>query len=88
MNRTKAAHLLAKLKSAGISDSQILDHILNNIMSGEASVSALESCLNEHDLLEEDDCPSCGGNDITMNHFDYLVMRPVYKCRDCEDQWY
>jgi hypothetical protein len=88
MNRTKAAHLLAKLKSAGISDYQILDHILNNFMSGDESVSALESCLNEHDLLEEETCSSCGGNDITMNHFDYLVMRPVYKCRGCEDHWY
>jgi predicted RNA-binding Zn-ribbon protein involved in translation (DUF1610 family) len=86
MNRIKAAQLLAQLKSAGISDSQILDHILGNFMSGEASVSALESCLNEHDLLE-DECPSCGSADIFNHHFEYATAQIVYQCRDCDDRW-
>jgi hypothetical protein len=86
MNRTKAAQLLDTLKSAGISDYQILDHILNNFMSGDESVSALESCLNEYDLLEEE-CPSCGSADTFNHHFEYATAQIVYQCRDCDDRW-
>jgi hypothetical protein len=89
MSRAKAVELLNKLEAAGISESQILLHILNDFMSGADSVKALESAMNEFDLLEEDEelCPSCGSADIFNHHFDYDTAQVVYQCRDCDDGW-
>jgi len=85
--RAKAEQMLAKIKAAGYSDSQILNQVLGNFMSGSESVEALESVMNEFDLLE-DACPSCGSTSIIVSHFDYNTAQQVHKCEDCEDEWY
>jgi len=89
MSRAKAVDLLNKLEAAGISESQILLHILNDFMSGADSVKALESVMNEFDLLEEDEelCPYCDSNDVYNYQFNYDTAQAVYACRDCESTW-
>jgi transposase-like protein len=88
MEPKKSSGLLKQLRDGGVSDTQILEHLLEFFMGEAHACGALESCLNEYGLLGEEPCPTCGSEDITINDFDYSTAKPVYICRDCEDQWY
>ena len=53
-NRTKALNILTELSLQGITEREILEHILYNVLSGDKAVEVLEDCLEEFNVEFEE----------------------------------
>lgn len=57
-NRLKAVNMLAKLRDDyNLSDHKMLDHLINNYLSGDEAVRAMLDIAEEHDIDEFDGTP-------------------------------
>lgn len=68
-NRLKAYEALESLREKGVQDSQILDYIVNNHLTGDAALDAVNSAAEEFCPSDESDeeesetlCGVCGGD--------------------------
>lgn len=53
--RHQAAELLEKLTEAGVSFEQVVNHVINNWMSGDDAKAALEDLAIEEGILDEEE---------------------------------
>lgn len=66
-NRQKAYEALENLRANGIQDSKILDYIVNNFISGDLAIQAVEAATEEFCPTDEEEesstvCGACGGD--------------------------
>lgn len=54
-SRHQAAELLEKLTEAGVSFEQVVNHVINNWMSGDDAKAALEDLAIEEGILDEEE---------------------------------
>lgn len=54
MSRSDAFDKLERLREAGVSDTAIVDYLINCYTSGDEAVQFMESCEEEFDLEDND----------------------------------
>lgn len=53
-NRDKAIDILSELSLQGISNEQIIEHILTNVLSGDKALEVMKDCADEFNVNYED----------------------------------
>ena len=54
-DRQKAFNKLQQILAAGISEEEIVNHLIRNHLSGSQALEAMESCEEEFDLNQNDE---------------------------------